>query len=196
MKLRWIDASGISRHEMSELEMLRSRGGGFVWLDVVEWSDEAETLLRDRFGFHPIALRDCRERNHTPRVHGYTDHLFVVIHAPLIGTGGHVHYLELDQFVGDDFLVTVHGPLNPAVPLEEALRETRGGRRGWRTAGCGRPPRSDCRTRSFPRSPAREADMVAEIARAGRPAGAAGDGRRGRGAAGVPRASCSPRGTS
>ena len=35
-----------------------------------------------------------------------------------------MHYLELDQFVGENFLVTVHGPLNPRVPLEAALRET------------------------------------------------------------------------
>ena len=47
-----------------------------------------------------------------------------MIHAPEIGSGGHVHYLELDQFVGEHFLVTVHGPLNPKVPFEAALRET------------------------------------------------------------------------
>ena len=41
------------------------------------------------------------------------DHAFIVVHAPEIGAGGRVHYLELDQFVGEDFLVTVHGPLNP-----------------------------------------------------------------------------------
>jgi len=35
-----------------------------------------------------------------------------------------VHYLELDLFVSNSFLVTVHGPLNPKVPLEKALRET------------------------------------------------------------------------
>jgi len=54
----------------------------------------------------------------------YPDHVFIVVHAPQIGAGGHVHYLELDQFVGKNFLVTVHGPLNPKVPLEAALRET------------------------------------------------------------------------
>ena len=48
------------------------------------------------------------------------------MHAPEIGARGHMHYLELDQFVGEDFLVTVHGPLNPKVPLEAALRETEG----------------------------------------------------------------------
>ena len=36
-----------------------------------------------------------------------------------------MHYLELDQFVGEGFVVTVHGPINPKVPREAALRETR-----------------------------------------------------------------------
>jgi magnesium transporter len=35
-----------------------------------------------------------------------------------------VHYLELDQFIGEDFLVKVHGPISPKVPLDAALRET------------------------------------------------------------------------
>ena len=26
-----------------------------------------------------------------------------------------MHYVELDEFVGQSYLVTVHGPLNPAV---------------------------------------------------------------------------------
>jgi Mg2+ and Co2+ transporter CorA len=54
----------------------------------------------------------------------YPHHVFIVVHAPEIGAGGHVHYLELDQFVGENFLVTVHGPISPKVPLESALRET------------------------------------------------------------------------
>jgi Mg2+ and Co2+ transporter CorA len=36
-----------------------------------------------------------------------------------------VHYLELDQFVGPRYVVTVHGPVNPAVDPEAALAETR-----------------------------------------------------------------------
>jgi magnesium transporter len=31
------------------------------------------------FGFHPLAVRACTERNHIPRVHAYTDHVFVVL---------------------------------------------------------------------------------------------------------------------
>ena len=36
-----------------------------------------------------------------------------------------MHYIELDQIVGRNYLVTVHGPINPAVDPAVALRETR-----------------------------------------------------------------------
>jgi hypothetical protein len=48
-----------------------------------------------------------------------------VLHASERGKGGHVHLLELDQFIGPNYLVTVHGPVNPAAPADAALRETR-----------------------------------------------------------------------
>jgi Mg2+ and Co2+ transporter CorA len=54
----------------------------------------------------------------------YPDHVFIVVHAPEIGAAGHVHYLELDQFLGEDYLVTVHGPISPKLSLEAAARET------------------------------------------------------------------------
>jgi magnesium transporter len=124
MKLRWIDSTGVHNHDLTELTDLRRRADGFLWLDVPDWNDEAEALFSSEFHFHSMAITESRNRNHIPRVHVYPDHLFIVVHAPELGTGGHVHYLELDQFVGEDFVVTVHGPINPRVPLEAALRET------------------------------------------------------------------------
>jgi magnesium transporter len=124
MKLRWIDSQGVSNQDVAELPVLKKRNDGFLWLDIPEWSDEAEALLAREFAFHPMAIAESRNRNHIPRVHVYPHHVFIVVHAPEIGSGGHVHYLELDQFVGENYLVTVHGPLNPKVPLESALRET------------------------------------------------------------------------
>ena len=52
------------------------------------------------FCVHPLAIRDCRERNQVPKVHVYADHVFLVLHAPEQGAAGHVHYIELDQFIG------------------------------------------------------------------------------------------------
>ena len=124
MKLRWIDSGDVSTRDLTELPDLLKRDTGFLWLDIPEWSDEAEALLAREFHFHSMAISESRDRNHIPRVHVYPHHVFIVVHAPEIGAGGHVHYLELDQFVGENFLVTVHGPISPKVPLESALRET------------------------------------------------------------------------
>jgi Mg2+ and Co2+ transporter CorA len=103
---------------------LLARDDGFVWVDLPVDDPETERVLTEVFGFHPLAVRDCLERNPVPKVHVYADHVFVVLHAPATGRGGHVHYLELDQFVGARFLVTVHGPVNPAVPPASAQVET------------------------------------------------------------------------
>jgi magnesium transporter len=125
VELRWIGGDGMTRRDLTEVRDLLQRTDGFCWLDIPLWSDEAEQLLAEEFGFHPMALQDCRDRSHIPRVHVYPNHIFIVVHAPEIGTGGHVHYLELDQFIGENYLVTVHGPLSPKVALDAALRETR-----------------------------------------------------------------------
>ena len=97
---------------------------GFVWIDIPEWNDEVERLLGDTLHLHPMAVVACRERNHTPTVHGYPDHVFLVLHGAETRDDGHVHLLELDLFVARRFLITVHGPRNPEVAPELALRET------------------------------------------------------------------------
>ena len=81
-------------------------------------------MLSGVFGFHRIAVQDCIERNHVSKVHIYPDHVFSVLHAPQLGKRGHVHYVELDQFIGRNYLVTVHGPLNPAVTQQVAFLDT------------------------------------------------------------------------
>jgi magnesium/cobalt transport protein CorA len=96
-----------------------------VWVDIPGCDTDAVRVLSEVFGFHPMAIQDCVERNRVPKMHAYLDHVFVILHAPERGKRGHVHYIELDQFVGRNYLVTVHGPINPAVQPDIALRETR-----------------------------------------------------------------------
>ncbi len=165
MKLRWIDSAGAGERDLAELEALRTRNDGFLWLDIFQWSQEAETILTEKFHFHPMAIAKSKERNHVPRLHVYPDHVFTVVHAPEFGAGGHVHYLELDQFVGEAFLITVHGPLNPKVPLASALRETEAVAARM-DSGRLHPTSPFGLSYAIVSSIARkEADMVAEIAR-------------------------------
>jgi magnesium transporter len=125
MDVRFVSDDGIQQHPVGDLERLLARDHGFVWVDIPSCDEQAARVLSEVFGFHPLDVRACIERNAVPKVRAYPDHVFVVQHAPELGTGGHVHYVELDQFIGPRFVVTVHGPLNPAVPPEAAVRETR-----------------------------------------------------------------------
>jgi Mg2+ and Co2+ transporter CorA len=120
-----------------------------VWVDVPECSDEAVTLLTDVLGCHPLAVRDCMQRNRVPRVRIYPHQQLLILHGPERGPSGHVHYLEVDRIIGEKYVVTVPGPINPTVPLEAALRETDNIRK---RIGAPTPP-TRCRTRSPPPSP-------------------------------------------
>jgi Mg2+ and Co2+ transporter CorA len=125
MDVRMITENGCVPHDVSEIPDLLERPDGFLWVDIAHCDDDAARMLTEVFRFHPMAVKDCVERNRVPKTHAYPDCVFVVLHAPERGERGHVHYLELDQFIGHNFLVTVHGPTNPAVSSQAAQRETR-----------------------------------------------------------------------
>jgi magnesium transporter len=122
----WVERdSGLAKEVVdADLDELLGRDDGWLWLDVPEPTEAAAATLTTSFGFHPRAIQAVMERAHVPRMHGYPDHFMLVLHRPLRGAGGHVHYLELDLFVGPNYLVSVHGPRNPVVPLSEMLTET------------------------------------------------------------------------
>jgi magnesium transporter len=114
----------VETHRIGDVPTLLLREDVLVWVDIPECSDEAVTLLTDVLHCHPLAVRDCMERNRVPRVRVYPHQLLLILHGPERGPSGHVHYIELDQIIGDKYVVTVHGPINPAVDPEVALRET------------------------------------------------------------------------
>ncbi len=123
MDVRFIFEDGVRSCAATELKQLLDRPDGLVWVDIPTWDEQAHDALTTVFGFHPLAVRDSEHRNQVPKVHRYVDHFFVVLHAPQSGAHGHVHYVELDQFIGTRYLVTVHGPVNPAIDPSTAMVE-------------------------------------------------------------------------
>jgi magnesium transporter len=122
--VRWISPTGIDECAWSDVPELLERANGFVWIDLPSCDDDKAKALAEQFGFHALALRDVLERSHLPKIHAYPDHLFVVLHAPEPGEAGHVHLIQLNQFIGRRYLVTTHGPLAPGVSIDIALKET------------------------------------------------------------------------
>jgi magnesium transporter len=124
MDVYTISDAGVERHSAAELQQLLEDKDRLIWVDMPACSEPDAAVMSTVFGFHELAVRDCVERNHVSKIHFYPDHVFTVVHAPELGTGGHVHYVELDQFIGPNYLVTVHGPVNPIVKPEVATRDT------------------------------------------------------------------------
>jgi magnesium transporter len=121
--IRLIAADGAQRRSPAELEELLD-GPGLVWIDVRYWDAETARLLSRALGLRQRAMRDCVVSSRVPKVHVYPDQVFLVLHALEQDTRGRVHYIELDQFVESNWLLTVHGPMDSEVSLDATYVET------------------------------------------------------------------------
>jgi len=108
---------------VEEIPVLLKREDGFVWLYVPQWTVEIDALLAAELNLHPVAREYCRVRNHMPMVHGYRDHVFMVLHRPVVLGQGETRLVELDLFVGDRFVVTVHKRDEVSVAAVEGVSE-------------------------------------------------------------------------
>jgi magnesium transporter len=121
--VRFVTSAGVVEKSVEEIPVLLKREDGFVWLDVPQWTVEIDGLLAAELNLHPVAREYCRVRNHMPMVHGYRDHVFMVLHRPVVLGQGETRLVELDLFVGDRFLVTVHKRDDASIAAVEAVSE-------------------------------------------------------------------------
>jgi Mg2+ and Co2+ transporter CorA len=64
MDVYWLSDAGAERQDVAALPSLLVREDGFVWVDIPECDEAASRVLADVFGFHPLAIKHCRERTH------------------------------------------------------------------------------------------------------------------------------------
>lgn len=84
---------------------------GFLWVDFEATPPETdEPILQDVFGFHPLAVDDALQESHVPKLDDWGNYLYIVLHAVVFGNDieDHVDTLELDVFLGDNYIVTHH----------------------------------------------------------------------------------------
>ena len=87
------------------------------WLDLSDIDEESATpLLRDTFGFHPLAVEDAEHFGQRPKIDTYDDYVFIVV----FGVAGAGDLVEVHCFYSEQFLVTVH---RSACPALDELRE-------------------------------------------------------------------------
>jgi magnesium transporter len=82
---------------------------GLLWVDFSgEPPEVCEPILRETFGFHPLAVDDALEESHVPKVDDWGEYLYLVLHAVVFDQQADdlVNTLELDVFLGGNYLVT------------------------------------------------------------------------------------------
>jgi magnesium transporter len=91
----------------------RLSSGEFFWLDLHAPDEEEFRLLRDVFGFHPLALEDTQHFGQRPKLEQYEDFVFLVLYgaAPPPDEDSLV---EVHCFHSERFLVTVRQDESPA----------------------------------------------------------------------------------
>lgn len=107
--------------------------GMLRWVDLQGDAQDDRGLERlgTEFGFHPLAIEDCRVFDQRPKLEEYRDHLFLVTQgfappdAPTSSGAEKVgscdlQLYELHAFLGKDYLVTVH---TGTIPALEQVRE-------------------------------------------------------------------------
>jgi magnesium transporter len=87
------------------------------WLDMQKPDDEELALLDDIFGFHPLAIEDTIGYSQRPKIESYnhvgdacrSGYFYMVFHGPdLQSFREKLRTKELDLFVSDRYLVTIH----------------------------------------------------------------------------------------
>jgi magnesium transporter len=106
-------SDGIRRNDLAPADFSAALKdpNGVLWVDFEGTPpQEDEPILLQTFGFHPLAVDDALQESHVPKVDDWDDYLYLVLHAIAFDRedGGRLDTLELDVFLGKNYIVTHH----------------------------------------------------------------------------------------
>lgn len=98
--------SGFSAEQLPELlkdEKL------VIWIDMESPSGAEEEILLNLFHFHPLTVEDCRETRNYPKVEEFPGYMYFIVHGVKADTSpDHFNTIELDAFLGPNYVITYH----------------------------------------------------------------------------------------
>jgi len=100
------------------------KDGAFVWLGVVEPSEEEFKAVASEFGLHELAVEDAVRAHQRPKVEEYGETIHVVVKtARYVDPKEVIELGELSIFIAPNFVITVrHGKADLA-PVRERLEQ-------------------------------------------------------------------------
>lgn len=89
---------------------------GLLWLDLDDPMSRELDDLATRFGFHELAIEDCRHHIQLAKLDYYDGYSFLIINSTHYTENPcEVRVRELDAFIGSDYIVTVHEGVSSAI---------------------------------------------------------------------------------
>lgn len=80
-----------------------------TWIDMPEPTAADEQALLEVFHFHPLTIEDCRETRNYPKVEEFPGYLYFIVHGVRADTSpDHFNTIELDGFLGKNYVITYH----------------------------------------------------------------------------------------
>ncbi len=111
---------------IKEFAALLKEPGSLLWVDFdAEPDPSAESILTGIFRFHPLAVDDALEETHTPKIDDWGEYIYIVLNAMNFdaSNGLALSTIELDIFLGSNYIVTHH---DAPIPALEKAREAFG----------------------------------------------------------------------
>ncbi|PWT97699.1 MAG: magnesium and cobalt transport protein CorA [Terriglobia bacterium] len=85
------------------------------WHNILDPASPELDQLAQRYNLHPLHIEDCRHRGQRAKIEEAQDYLFTVLKPVRVDEEGHFDAVDLDIFLGPDFLITVQETNCPEV---------------------------------------------------------------------------------
>lgn len=91
------------------LELLERTPAGSIWVHVGPSEEAPLSVLKERFGLHALAIKDCLHLDQRPKLEEYSGHSFIVVQGFKRRAGDvcDLQLVELHMFLGNGWLLTV-----------------------------------------------------------------------------------------
>jgi magnesium transporter len=125
----YADQSGSIRQNLSRDEIVRAfrSGVGTLWVDVDTRDDGQVAILKDIFGFHPLAIEEAVNPQSRVKLEEFDLYMLLIVRTVAFCETTEDPYdldtVNISFFLGKNYLVTVHGDhTNPVATTAELLQ--------------------------------------------------------------------------
>ena len=127
--VRWLGTDGLVQVGDESALDAAVADAAWVWVDISASTSELMGRMADRFRLHPLAIEDVAHGQRRAKVDMYPEGLFVVWLTPYQRDGDSVSSHELDVFLAEKYLITIHDDECKAISAvaQQAARTLKGG---------------------------------------------------------------------